>query len=124
MDPNEKLLSFSRFQIGLSKADLQPSSEVCMTRTQLEDSRSVVGQSALLFQPSAGCILWKLPLAFASKSGRNFLPMSCSISTPRLCFSLKVNQFKPMAKISANFKFEKSTLMSVGCGFPPPCGKC
>ena len=89
MEPNEKLLSFSRFQIGLSKADLQPSSEVCMTRTQLEDSRSVVGQSALLFQPSAGCILWKLPLAFASKSGRNFLPMSCSISTPRLCFSLK-----------------------------------
>ena len=34
MEPNEKLLSFSRFQIGLSKADLQPSSGVCMTRTQ------------------------------------------------------------------------------------------
>ena len=27
MEPNEKLLSFSRFQIGLSKADLQPSWE-------------------------------------------------------------------------------------------------
>ena len=75
MEPNEKLLSFSRFQIGLSKADLQPISGVCMTRTQLEDSRSnfnsrtVVGQIGLLLQPSvpygqAGCIIiiiWKLP---------------------------------------------------------------
>ena len=68
MEPNEKLLSFSRFQIGLSKADLQPISGVCMTRTQLEDSRSnfnsrtVVGQIGLLLQPSvpygpAGCII-------------------------------------------------------------------
>ena len=37
MDPNEKLLSFSRFQIGLSKADLQPpNSEVGLTRTYLK----------------------------------------------------------------------------------------
>ena len=90
MDPNEKLLSFSRFQIGLSKADLQPSSGVCLTRTQpgpetfsrtLLNSRTVVGQIVLLLQPSvlyglaAGCIIWKLPHAFASKSGHNFLPM-------------------------------------------------
>ena len=67
MEPNEKLLSFSRFQIGLSKADLQPSSGVCMTRTRLENSRTVVGQIGLLLQPTvqygpAGCIIWKLPL--------------------------------------------------------------
>ena len=30
MDPNEKLLSFSRFQIGLSKADLQPPTQKCV----------------------------------------------------------------------------------------------
>ena len=32
MEPNEKLLSVSRFQIGLSKADLQPSAGVCTTQ--------------------------------------------------------------------------------------------
>ena len=86
MDPNEKLLSFSRFQIGLSKADLQPTSEVCMTRTQLEVrefwkrrrsdwSRSFSSLLCPTYGP-AGSILWKLPPTFASKLGRrNFLPM-------------------------------------------------
>ena len=32
MEQNEKLLSVSRFQIGLSKADLQPSAGVCTTQ--------------------------------------------------------------------------------------------
>ena len=32
MESNEKLLSVSRFQIGLSKADLQPSAGVCTTQ--------------------------------------------------------------------------------------------
>ena len=51
MEPNEKLLSVSRFQIGLSKADLQPSAGVCTTQA-LNQSRWSD------FSPAPICALW------------------------------------------------------------------
>ena len=54
MEPNEKLLSVSRFQIGLSKADLQPSAGVCTTQAL----NKVVGQISPLLPIWKLCALW------------------------------------------------------------------
>ena len=93
-----------------------------------ENSWSVVGQIGRDPFP-ASCAL---PMGQLALFYGNYLPplpqnwvvatfyqWCCSFSSPQLCKPAQANGL-----ISANFKFEKSTLMSVRCGFPPPCGKC
>ena len=54
MEPNEKLLSVSRFQIGLSKADLQPSAGVCTTQALNKSRWSDFSSAPLLEALSHG----------------------------------------------------------------------
>ena len=62
MEPNEKLLSVSRFQIGLSKADLQPSAGVCTTQALNKSRWSDFSPAPLLeaLSPLGRVVPWKL----------------------------------------------------------------
>ena len=62
MEPNEKLLSVSRFQIGLSKADLQPSAGVCMTQALNKSSWSDFSSAPIweALSPLGRLVPWKL----------------------------------------------------------------
>ena len=65
MEPNEKLLSVSRFQIGLSKADLQPSAGVCTTQALNKSRWSDFSPAPILeaLSPLGRVMPWK----FASR---------------------------------------------------------